>query len=480
MSSPLDALVRVHDELWDTERGMARYARGVTPGIDVSSLGLHSVRETALGAFLDLEAGNANRAVTAIRNVLALQSPPSDRPWSGTFPVTAEQPEPPEAGAVEWVHYDPNWRQFLGCILALTAIEHGHLLPGDVSTGIEVAVARCVAGEPAGRIPPWYTNPNLLHAWLQGHVGVAQQNAALVAAGLERVDMVTERFERFGDVDEYNAPTYDGIDLLALALWVQYPPDRRYRRAGETIIERVAARIGTLYHPALGATCGPYIRAYGLELRRYVSLVGSWLHVVGEPAEAVMPAVLDQDAVHVHDLYFFPIIQHLAPSVAPHLEVRAVTSERRHRQCFDDTQSESLLYPDLAVGWEHGRRQEFSLDQYVPFTAHLVVDGRPASVGVMVPDETAWVDCRRMADSRTALEFDVRATGRSAEVGLRIAVGTQASVTRGRVIVGACTIVFERPADEIIDAHTPSGGEIRLRWATPDVASRITVEREPA
>jgi len=91
---PLDALRAMRAELWDPERGMDRYAPGVVPGIDISSLNLHAVRETANGAFLDLQDGNTERAVTALRNVLALQYPLSDRPWSATFPTSAEQPEP--------------------------------------------------------------------------------------------------------------------------------------------------------------------------------------------------------------------------------------------------------------------------------------------------------------------------------------------------------------------------------------------------
>ena len=128
--SPIDAFRAVHEELWDPDRGMDRFAPGVVPGVDIAPFDLHSVRETALGAFLDLEDGNVDRAITAIGNVLALQYPDSDRPWSGTFPVTAEQHDPPDTGAVEWVHYDPNWRQFLGCILAMCAIDHGAVIPG--------------------------------------------------------------------------------------------------------------------------------------------------------------------------------------------------------------------------------------------------------------------------------------------------------------------------------------------------------------
>ena len=38
--------------------------------------------------------------------------------WHGTYARFAEWPEPTD-GAVEWVDYDPNWRQFVGTTLAL-------------------------------------------------------------------------------------------------------------------------------------------------------------------------------------------------------------------------------------------------------------------------------------------------------------------------------------------------------------------------
>ncbi len=103
-----------------------------------------------------------------------------------------------------------------------------------------------------------------------------------------------DRFERFGDVDEYNSPTYDGIDLFAFALWTAHPPTPTYERSGAAVLAHLGARISTLYHPRLGAMCGPYIRAYGLDLQRYVSLVGIWLHIVGEsptvdPADDARP-----------------------------------------------------------------------------------------------------------------------------------------------------------------------------------------------
>lgn len=470
---PIDALRALHDELWDAERGMDRYAPGVAPGLDLAALRLHTVRETANGAFLDLQDGNVERAVVALRNVLALQYPLSDRPWSATFPTSAEQPEPPGDDAVEWVHYDPNWRQFLGVTLALCSIVHGPSLPDDVVAGINEALRRCVAGEPADRIPRWYTNPFLMHAWLQGHVAAVTGDIELRAVAHTRLAVPMERLLRYGDVDEYNSPTYDGIDLLALGLWAMYPPTTGFADAASTMLPAIGKRISSLYHRRFGASCGPYIRAYGLVPTDYVSLSGLLYSVCGEPADAVLPTPLTAATVHVHDLYFLPLLEHLAPVLTPHLSLSPVTSQRYHLQRFGTSVAESLLRSDLAIGWDRGRRHEASLDQYVPFTAHLAErDGSTTALGVMLPPETASVDVERVGD----LEFEVRASGRSDTVGLRLVGTPSAPVQPEGFSVGRCRVVLDTPADLLEPTTTAGRSELRVHWRRSGAIARITVD----
>ncbi|MFM7064610.1 MAG: hypothetical protein ACKO04_14140, partial [Actinomycetes bacterium] len=53
----LRALELIHDQLWDDSRGLMLVPAGTTPGLDLGALGLHTVRESALGAYLDLRHG---------------------------------------------------------------------------------------------------------------------------------------------------------------------------------------------------------------------------------------------------------------------------------------------------------------------------------------------------------------------------------------------------------------------------------------
>lgn len=467
MSGPHDALRQLHDELWDPERGMVRMPSGAAPGVDLTTL--HSIRETALGAFLDLEHGSRDRAVTALRSVLGLQYPLSSWPWSGTFPVTSEQPDPPGADAVEWVHYDPNWRQFIGCILALVRLHHGDALPDDLADGIVSGLVSCVHGEPADRIPRWYTNPNLMHAWLSAHVGAATGDSSLVESGEARLEVVAERFERYGDVDEYNSPTYDGIDLFALALWTAHPPTDRFAAAGARMGGRMGERISALYDPAFGTTCGPYIRAYGIDPRRYVSLFGLCALVVGEPADRVLPAVLDADTVHVHDLFFLGVLERLAPELRVHLRFEAVTSPRHREQRFGaGVVAHHDVRPDLALGWEAGRRHQTSLHQYVPFTAHVATPDGPVALGVMFPSDTEWIDVHPLDGPDGpggARQFAVHAAGRAERVGIRVvAEPTPAHLDADGLHHGPLRVTWGRPPVDVVERTTPAGHEVRVTW----------------
>jgi hypothetical protein len=437
------------------------------------------VRETALGALLDLDDGNVERAVRALRNVLALQYPDSSWPWRGTFPVAAETPAPPGADAVEWVHYDPNWRQFIGCTLALCRIVHADRLPADVLAGIGQAIVRCVVGEPDDRIAPWYTNPNLMHAWLQAHVGTTTGDDGLVHAAHARLQMLVHRVERHGDIDEYNSPTYDGVDLWAIGLWATLPPTPEFAAAAATVLERVGARISTLYHPGFGMTCGPHIRAYGLDPTAYVSLSGVLFWLCGQPPDRVLPSPIDADTVHVHDLYFLPAFRHVADALTPHLHLEPVVGERHHEQRFTGSVARSLLRDDLAVGWEHGRRHEASLDQYVPFSALAIVEGRPTAVGVMVPEATAWIDVRRTGE----LTFELEAAGRADAVALRIvttpiAAGAStgpSSGPPGQLTIGRWRLDPGRPPAHVDERSTAIGREIGLRWTGDRITAEMTL-----
>ncbi|MBV8161287.1 MAG: hypothetical protein JO265_10225 [Acidimicrobiia bacterium] len=458
VASAVDRLRAIHEALWDDAASLVRLPPGAVPALDLTAIDLHAVRETALGAFLDLGDGRAARAQRALSQVLEFQYRSPHEPWNGTFKVTAEEPAP-SGGARAWHQYDPNWRQFLGCILAYTIERYASELPQHLVDAVEQAVSGCVIGEPDGRIPAWYTNPLLMHAWLCGWIGRRRNDSAAMQRAQGLLDSITSRLDQYGDVDEYNSPTYDGVDLLAVALWCVSPPTASFEQAGRRIARAIGSRLSTVFHPGLAAICGPHIRAYGLELDRYVSLAGQWLALAGADCSRVLPFPLDAATPHVHDLYFLPMLASSALPILGHLQIETVSDGRRHEQRFDSVVAVSQLAPPSALGCERGRTPRFARDQYVPFTAHFGGDP-PGAVGVKLADATASVDAIPLGETSAVL----RASAKDDTVELVVIFGDDPSRDGAAFRLGRLTLQLEVAPDQTDEATTSNGTEVRLLW----------------
>ncbi len=411
----LEALRILHEGLYDETVHLDALAPGVTPNLDLSGLSLHSVRESLLGAHLDLSDGKIDRAVAILWSVLDQQFLESGYRWSGTFKVVAES-APPGADAQEWLHYDPNWRQFIGVLLALCLQRFEDLLPRELVTAIDRAIVCAVDGEPPDRIPEWYTNINLLHAWLSAWVGIRADRVDLLEESFDRVAGIYARYVEFQDFDEYNSPTYDGIDLFALTLWRSVSPTPQFAETGWLLQQMLAKRMNDLFHPGLGAVCGPYLRAYGVSLRDYVALNGLWFVVLGVD-RGTLPNVLDAATDHIHDLYFAELFIWLSQIDSIPLRRLDVEQELLKVQDFGVTVATSLLTPWSALGVEEGRIPAFAQDQYFPVVLHYAQrDGMTASVGLKLGEGVSSID--GVIESSEFLEVTVSGRGKQGIVEL--------------------------------------------------------------
>ncbi len=191
----------------------------VDPGLAANTL--HLVPNTAWLVYAQLatedDAAHAE-AVAAIRALIGLQY---DRPGTvvhGTYRRFLEWPEPP-AEPVMWEDYDPNWRQFVGTTFAVILEDFSDRLDADLVAAIEASIGLACAGEVDGRIPPSYSNPALMPRLARRLVRAADRRRdADAARGRAFAETIVADFDRFGAFDEFNSPTYYGIDLYALRL----------------------------------------------------------------------------------------------------------------------------------------------------------------------------------------------------------------------------------------------------------------------
>lgn len=286
------------DQAWDAEVGLLWNPPGAFDDV-TGPRTVHLVRETAwyaLGLLRRAAPGDAERAAQALDAVCANQYDAPGQPWHGTFVRFPEWPAP-EPGAVEWVDYDPNWRQFLGTALAVAVTDF--TLPVAVDERARAAIALAVTAEPPDRVPPTYANIALLRAWLDAWAGRPDRSYAAA---------VVEAFRRHGCFTEHGSPTYYGIDVLALGLWQRADAHAELQAWGAEVEATLWTDVARWWHAGLGNLCGPYSRAYGMDQHAYVSGLALALRCAGLPAP--VPAFADGPVAHAHDLCVVPMLDH--------------------------------------------------------------------------------------------------------------------------------------------------------------------------
>ncbi len=351
------------DRAWDGEAGLLLNPPGSFEGA-VEARTVHLVRETAwyaIGLLRRDGPGDRARAAQAIEAVLDHQYDEPGTPWHGTFVRFPEWPAPRE-GAVEWVDFDPNWRQFVGSALAVTITDFD--LPAPLVERARDAVHLAVDAEPPDRVPPTYANIALLRAWLESWAG---------RPGDDFARAVVEAFRTHGCFLEYGSPTYYGIDLLALGLWQRKDAPDRLRRDGAEVEAALWTDIARWWHAGLGNLCGPYSRAYGMDAHRYVSGLSLALWCAGLPAP--MPPLTGGEVPHGHDLCEGPMLEHLGvriPAAARRAFVRFQGERSVHQVVATEPRREASgwLEEGLMVGAETGSSGLHARGQFHPATIH--------------------------------------------------------------------------------------------------------------
>jgi hypothetical protein len=137
-------------------------------------------------------------------------------------------------------------------------------------------------------------------------------------------------FKRHGAFAEYNSPTYYGVDMYALGLWRSYPElSPLLAQLGSTMEALLWQEVAQFYHPDLHNLAGPYDRSYGMDMRRYVAVIGIWMRLVMDRLRAPFPDT-DLPVGHEHDLGFIPLIAFLGAQVpAQALEQWAAFGDER-------------------------------------------------------------------------------------------------------------------------------------------------------
>lgn len=103
-------------------------------------------------------------------------------------------------------------------------------------------------------------------------------NSNMTAAGERLAHEIYDLYAINNTLSEFNSATYTGVSLYALTLWSTYMPDDSFmKQKGPSMIIATWNSISDLWQPDLRNLAGPWDRAYGYDMNRYVSLVAPWI-----------------------------------------------------------------------------------------------------------------------------------------------------------------------------------------------------------
>ncbi|CAN5785320.1 hypothetical protein BH24ACT3_BH24ACT3_12350 [soil metagenome] len=296
-----------------------------------------------LGLLLRDRTGDTERAVRLLTTVCDHQYDEPGQVWHGTFTLVHEAPHP-QPGARMWTDYDPNWRQFIATAFLLGEATFCDRLPAPLVARMDAAVTLAVEGEPPDRVPANYANIALKKAWLEVEVGHRDGDAALVARGEDLAREVVAGYDTHGALEEYNSPTYYGIDLYALALWRSHSSSPLLRDEGARLEAALWRDLARWYHPGLRNVAGPYTRSYGMDLRTYLATVGLWVWAALGADRAPVPD-LDGPFGHAMDVAFGPVVALLGPRIP------ADVSDRFARFRGEHVVEQRIAGDRVATGW---------------------------------------------------------------------------------------------------------------------------------
>jgi len=315
----------------------------------------YMVRETnwyAFGLLMRDARGDRQRAVECLKAVLKEQFVDRSKLWYGTFRRLPEEGNPTEE-AVMWRGYDPNWREFIGTAFEMILIEHRDRIPGDLAQRMYAAIDRAIDGEMKhGRLVPSYSNIALMYGALWDFAAVHDNNAEWKRKSADWIEEVNRLFHQHTSFNEYNSPTYYGVDLYGLALWRAYGSTPHLRQLGSEIETALWSDIGAFYHPDLRNIAGPYDRSYGMDMETYVALAGVWMRMLLPGDRAPLP-VTDGHTDHLPDLWFAPMFTALGakPSDAALAEMRRFSGEHAvRRQITDDRVATAWIGGKVILG----------------------------------------------------------------------------------------------------------------------------------
>lgn len=116
-----------------------------------------------------------------------------------------------------------------------------------------------------------------MRAFVSGWMGRRTSDTNMTTSGEAYAGEIIALFNETGTLSEFNSGTYTGVSIFGLLLWSLYlPQDSVMASMGPEMLRRTWEAVAELWHPGMRNMAGPWDRAYGYDMNRYLSVMALW------------------------------------------------------------------------------------------------------------------------------------------------------------------------------------------------------------
>ena len=170
---------------------------------------------------------------------------------------------------VAWLTYEPNTREFILMCLAML-LEHGESrMDSGWADAIDHSARLAMEGaiqRSESNFTPLNTNIQCMHIFLLDYFGRRFREASWLERAVSYAKGVLYRYREFHACAEFNSPTYCGVDLSTLGFVRRYSKNPALIEITDELEAGIWRDAGEFYNPAMRNFCGPYSRAYELDM----------------------------------------------------------------------------------------------------------------------------------------------------------------------------------------------------------------------
>lgn len=116
-----------------------------------------------------------------------------------------------------------------------------------------------------------------MRAFVSGWMGRRTSDSNMTTAGEAYATEIISLFNQTQTLSEFNSGTYTGVSIFGLLLWTLYlPSDSAMSAMGPEMLRKTWEAVAQLWHPGMKNMAGPWDRAYGYDMNRYLSVMALW------------------------------------------------------------------------------------------------------------------------------------------------------------------------------------------------------------